>query len=500
MPERHGEGNDDNETSPASTVPQGRRARATTESHGGRDEPAVSRRRVEETRRQTWGLFSWVEDVLLEGEARGNYMKLNDFLRRHIGPRAAVDEAHNVTMEVFLIDPKAHVQDPQLLEEIFNLAEYQVLQEMRGLQRDTYNVSQKGVRSLKQWRDFERKYMVNPIARRELDAALRGVLKGEKREMSEGLYGSVYNARWHHVVEVPDVEGTGMEVRERKPEQSWTYKKVGDTLEKDDGVQQSGAPRLRLMVLTSDRGWPYSWLLGPSILDCYVNCEVDRVWQIVKGDLTEWLSTRGENDLMPKRRVLVGTPGIGKSMNAGSYLLYQLLHCDAEKLPVVAYGIAEQTFLFDKTSKKVSHYMGENTVLTAVKEFSGRGMRGYFIHNVAESSHEPSVRLLPRGWGMITVTPPEESDNRGRKKQLKGRRIVMRCPEENDVKAMCVWKKHDQSAEAQAEYWQEVRGYMNKVGTILLDLFSERDTNARPSATREPWDGLPYQMHMTTLE
>ncbi|RNC57292.1 retrotransposon hot spot (RHS) protein [Trypanosoma cruzi] len=75
----------------------------------------------------------------------------------------------------------------------------------------------------------------------------------------EGHYESVYNARWHHVVEVPGGKGTGMKVEEGEPPQSWTYKAVGYTLEKDDGVQQFGAERLRLMVLTSDRGWPYSW-------------------------------------------------------------------------------------------------------------------------------------------------------------------------------------------------------------------------------------------------
>ncbi|PWU86532.1 putative retrotransposon hot spot protein (RHS,) [Trypanosoma cruzi] len=113
-----------------------------------------------------------------------------------------------------------------------------------------------------------------------------------------------------------------MEVREGEPPQSWTYKKVGRTLEKDDGVEQSGAARLRLMVLTSEKGWPYSWEEDGSTRDCYVNCEVERVWQTVKVDLSKWFSGHGRTDFTPKRRVLIGTPGIGKSMAAGSYLLY----------------------------------------------------------------------------------------------------------------------------------------------------------------------------------
>ncbi|PWV12612.1 putative retrotransposon hot spot (RHS) protein [Trypanosoma cruzi] len=174
-------------------------------------------------------------------------------------------------------------------------------------------------------------------------------------DMLEGHYESVYNASGSHVVEFPGGEGTGMEAYEGEPPQSWTYKAVGDTLEKDDSVEQSGAERLRLMVLTSDKAWPYSWGACEFICDCYVNCEVERVWQIVKGDVNKWSSGHGETDFTPDPCVLIGTPGIGKSMAAGSYLLYQLLHYDAEKLPVVVYYIAEQTFLFDKTTKSCQH-------------------------------------------------------------------------------------------------------------------------------------------------
>ncbi|PWU88457.1 putative retrotransposon hot spot (RHS) protein [Trypanosoma cruzi] len=156
-------------------------------------------------------------------------------------------------------------------------------------------------------------------------------------------YKSVYSARWSHVVEVPGGEGTGMEAYEGEPPQPWTYKEVGDTLEKDDSVEQSGALRLRLMVLTSDKAWPYSWGACEFNRDCYVNCEVERVWQIVKGVVNKWSSGHGETDLTPDPCVLIGTPGIGKSMAAGSYLLYQLLHYDAEQLQVVFHCLGDTT-------------------------------------------------------------------------------------------------------------------------------------------------------------
>ncbi|PWV14053.1 putative retrotransposon hot spot (RHS) protein [Trypanosoma cruzi] len=152
------------------------------------------------------------------------------------------------------------------------------------------------------------------------------------------------------------------------------------------------------MVLTSDMGWPYSWRENKLIVDCYVNCEVDRAWQIVSGDLTEWFSPHGGADFKPKRRLLVGTPGIGRSMAAGSYLLYQLLHYDVEQLQVVIYVIAEKAFLFDKTAKTVTRYIN----LSAMEYFfdleSPRGMRGYVIYDVLVKGRNPSFFLfLPNG-------------------------------------------------------------------------------------------------------
>ncbi|RNC52701.1 retrotransposon hot spot (RHS) protein, partial [Trypanosoma cruzi] len=186
-----------------------------------------------------------------------------------------------------------------------------------------------------------------------------------------------------------------MDVREGEPPQSWRHRAVGDTFEKDDGVQQSGAARPRLLVLTSDKGWPYTWKEDESTRDCHVNCEVERVWQIVKGDLTAWFNSLPEDHFTPIPHALIGTPGIGKSKAAGSYLLYQLLHCDAEQLPMVVYFIADRKFLFDKTSKTVSTYMGDSSNESLVRSLSDRGMKGYIIYDVAEPDDEPSDDLPP---------------------------------------------------------------------------------------------------------
>ncbi|KAF5220462.1 hypothetical protein ECC02_006553 [Trypanosoma cruzi] len=285
-------------------------------------------------------------------------------------------------------------------------------------------------------------------------------------------YESVYNARWHHVMEVPGGEGTGMEVHEGKPPQSWTYKAVGRTVEKDDGVEQSGAPRLRLMVLTSDNGWPHP--CREASTDCYVNCEVDRVWQIVKGDLTEWFSSRPEDHFAPHPRVLIGTPGIGKSVAAGSYLLYQLLDYDVEKLQMVAYFVGgSTTYVFDKTIKTVKGYIDESSI-KVMKELSRCGMKGYIIYDVGGRLSIPSPFLPPGGWGMLVVATPEKASYINWASEKRAVRIIMNCPDESDVKAMCVWMKRSQPPQQQAEYWREVKGRMHKLGPIPRYIFDER--------------------------
>ncbi|RNF08368.1 retrotransposon hot spot (RHS) protein, partial [Trypanosoma cruzi] len=290
----------------------------------------------------------------------------------------------------------------------------------------------------------------------------------------EGLYESVYNASWHHVVEIPDGEGTGMKVEEGKPEQSWTYREVGNTLEKNDAVRKSGAVRLRLMVLTSDKGWPYTMnRLHRAGIDLCVNCEVERVWQIVRNDLTKWFSNF---DLIlnpsPLPRLLIGTPGIGKSMNAGSYLLYQLLHYDVEKLQVVVHCFGITMYVFDKNTKTVTKYVGDITSKNVLYDLRQRGMKGYIIYDVVKKGTQPDTGFAPStGWGMIVVSSPKVSNYDEWETQEGAARIIMNCPDEVYVKAMCAWMKRGLEPDKQAEYWRMVEEHMKKVGPIPRHIF-----------------------------
>ncbi|ESS61207.1 retrotransposon hot spot (RHS) protein [Trypanosoma cruzi Dm28c] len=231
-----------------------------------------------------------IEDVLFKGRVRVNEKKLNDFLTMELGGRGVVATNRDVSLEEFFNEPARYIPDAEVLKAMKTTVRYlkmgrAVMKEV-DMEKDVRMLHEKGVVSLEQWRDYEGKDTVSPLAKGTLDAALSRVQKSTsvvKSTVLKGYYESVYNASWHHVVEIPDGEGTVMKVREGEPPQSWTYRAVGGTREEDDGVQQSAAERLRLMVLAWDDGWPYTMNgLHRAGNDLCVNCEVERVWQIVK--------------------------------------------------------------------------------------------------------------------------------------------------------------------------------------------------------------------------
>ncbi|ESS55685.1 retrotransposon hot spot (RHS) protein [Trypanosoma cruzi Dm28c] len=444
--------------------------------------PTEARREAEERLRGTqemkFTISPNIEEVLFKGRARVNEMKLNDFLTRELDGRGIVDTNRDVLPEEFFKDPTKYIRDKGALNGIQASGRYLSMKRaVKGeviIDEDIRKLCDKGVDNLLKWSlaAAEVTATVHNSTKHFLDAAAEEAMSPMTKSAPmklEGYYESVYNASWHHVVEVSDGEGTEMEVREGTPPQPWTYKKFGYTLEKDDCAQQSGEAPLVLMVLTSDKGWPYSWKwkVREFIPDCYVNCGVDRVWQIAKGGLTAWFSSHGRTDFKPERRLLVGTPGIGKSMNAGSYLLYQLLHCDVEKIQVVVHCFGGgDAYVSDKTTRAVTKCSDEDMYVSELRSLRGHGRNVYITYDVSKEGTPPPRHFAPTsGWGMIAVSSPKVTSYDEWAKQLQAARIIVNCPDETDMKAMCAWITRDETKEKQAECWKEVKKTHVSFGT-----------------------------------
>ncbi|EKG06183.1 retrotransposon hot spot (RHS) protein, putative, partial [Trypanosoma cruzi] len=111
---------------------------------------------------------STVEEILLEGSTSRtdiSDMKLNDFLRSNLGGRGVVKKNENVTMQKFVQDPEMFLKNERLLRTIKASPSYKVLEAINKLHDE-------GVLSLEQWRDYEGKDTITPLARGILSAAL----------------------------------------------------------------------------------------------------------------------------------------------------------------------------------------------------------------------------------------------------------------------------------------------------------------------------------------
>ncbi|EKG06430.1 retrotransposon hot spot (RHS) protein, putative, partial [Trypanosoma cruzi] len=157
-----------------------------------------------------------IEDVLFRGEFRVNEKKLNDFLLLRFGGKGVVATNRSVLLEEFFKDPARYIRDAGVLNEIktthcYWSMEWTVKDEM-VFDEDVRKLRYNHVISLLGWSlaTPEVKEIVHNFTKQSLDAALEEARKPKKSsapEKLEGFYKSVYNAMWHHVVEVPDGEG-----------------------------------------------------------------------------------------------------------------------------------------------------------------------------------------------------------------------------------------------------------------------------------------------------
>ncbi|RNF22128.1 putative retrotransposon hot spot (RHS) protein, partial [Trypanosoma conorhini] len=448
--------------------------------------------------RPKWTLASRVEDVLFGGEGEVPEVELSDVPRSELGGRGVVAADENVSLESVLAQSEAVATDEDDLGLTLASPSYTTINEAI---EDARRLAERGVGTLHDWRGFAQKDVASPTARTKLDAALaaaveaEGARQGEKagaergaevarRRLPEDLYGSVLNASWSHVVGFPEVdeyeeELVRMEVKEgQRPTKSWKYKPRGLSFELDDAVEQFRPPRPRLMVLSSEKGWPYSLREGTDLTDCYVTAEAERVWKRLDVFLRVLFRRSIRRASNVRRVLLLGTPGMGQSMTVGSYLLYRLLHYDARKFQVAVYCFGgELAYVFDKTTQTVTEHEGADSIIAVLDDLARRGKKGYIIYDVSEEGAPPSSKLPPDGWGMILLASLKSGNFNTLAMQLHTSLTIMNCPDEKEVKAMCAWRTRGRPAQEQRKYWETVQDRMSQVGPMPRYILTEADFN-----------------------
>ncbi|PWU85702.1 putative retrotransposon hot spot protein (RHS) [Trypanosoma cruzi] len=152
-----------------------------------------ARREAEERLRGTqemkFTISTNIEEVLFKGRVCVNEKKLNDFLTREPDGGGIVDTNRDVMLEEFFKDPTKYIHDAEVLGEIQATGAYArmegAVREEMGLEEDLHKLHHEGVFSLEQWRDYEGKDTVTPLARRNLNSVLTQLLREESREAEE---------------------------------------------------------------------------------------------------------------------------------------------------------------------------------------------------------------------------------------------------------------------------------------------------------------------------
>ncbi|RNE97559.1 retrotransposon hot spot (RHS) protein [Trypanosoma rangeli] len=128
-----------------------------------------------------WSICSSVRDILLWRPSCPDRLNLNDFLRKELNGRGVDLNNRYISMVTFIENPEQFINDDELLGEITVLPFYKemkcIVEEERTLLKDEEKLCNASVVYLGQWRDFEKKDMVSPLAREILVAALRNTME-----------------------------------------------------------------------------------------------------------------------------------------------------------------------------------------------------------------------------------------------------------------------------------------------------------------------------------
>ncbi|CCD20475.1 hypothetical protein, conserved in T. vivax [Trypanosoma vivax Y486] len=498
----------------------GRKRLVRQDEGGGAGEPPSARARLEDVPGPRWTLNSDVADVLLRGARPPEEVLLSECLER-VGHRGT-DINGSVRMDVVIQEPEFYIPDEHARRRILSLPECQTY---ALVHRIIPLLRRKGIAGLLQWgvadENADAKRAVRDALADDglwntvcglLDAAFSVAKDAEARERAlasrnaaavvmPGASESVFEATWSYVESGVADKPLGMRVASGRPKSVWSFAEVSKTPLQlpTENVDEERDDGLEVLVLTSEKGWPFTLFCIPATVDgtpfqmmddtdVVVRRESVRVWNIVRADLDAWLVRK---ERLPTPFVLLGSPGIGKSFGVGSHLLYELLHYTPGKLDVVTFLVRETMYIFylprGGEAGRVERYKKDDGV-DRIMELWRAGCRGYMILDAKETMDLPTC-LPARLWGSIVLSSPNKKNYKvWRETNVGSRFLYINRYHAREMKAYFAWLRRADlvAAEGNAavgteleESWRVMEERMREVGHAPRYVFYEGSYRSR---------------------
>ncbi|KAG8342200.1 hypothetical protein TRVL_06967 [Trypanosoma vivax] len=173
-----------------------------------------------------------------------------------------------------------------------------------------------------------------------------------------------------------------------------------------------------------------------------------------------------------RRPTLIGSRGIGKSFCVGAFLLYMLLHYDANRLHIVAWFIGDFVYVFLKNAQpgKVLKFDDRMEAERYIATKVALGLRVYVIYDAGgnQIGHASNWRS---GWPGILITSPNELNYEEWAEEHMARPIYINCHHVREIKAIHMWMERlcrpNSTVREVKDRWTELSERINVVGPLL---------------------------------
>ncbi|CCD17395.1 unnamed protein product [Trypanosoma congolense IL3000] len=349
---------------------------------------------------------------------------------------------------------------------------------------------------------------VGPDAVKRLEKALSAARRVEENrvrvmprsaEVINGLYDSVYNARWRCVItgKMYKNEPFGMKLLSAKTEVPFLWSRgdvdmtpeLGQSYDIEEMLVRSEKVPV-VAVLSSALGWPNRMHTPQQPLQAlpapqgesddythlYIRKEMMRVWYIIEEELDRWL--KPDECRMPQYHIAIGTAGIGKTRGLGPFLLYQLLHYSSEELCAIAYFSKGEVCILHRhkgNTPGMAVYYNVQDGVSEIERMANQCRKGYAIFD--EHKKEIFPYSFPPCWGALVMSTPSPERFEHWVNRYQALPIYINCHDNLELKVVHALGRFstlrqevpltEEMIEGLKREWDELELRVRKVGPLI---------------------------------